>query len=150
MADIKSPEERSKNMSAIKRADTKPEKYIRKLLFSSGYRYRLQTDSVPGHPDLWLRRYNTAIFIHGCFWHRHKGCRYAYTPKSRIEFWKNKFEKNELRDQIVMEQLRKREVKCLVIWECTIKNVQKKNGNPAQLLEDIEAFIASDQQYREL
>ena len=126
MTDIKSPEERSKNMSAIKRADTKPEMFIRKLLFSAGYRYRLQTSSVPGHPDIWLRKYNTAIFVHGCFWHRHKECTYAYTPKSRIEFWNNKFEKNKQRDQIVLDQLKERKVRCLIIWECTIKESTEK------------------------
>ena len=76
MADIKSPAERSKNMSAIKRANTKPELFIRHLLFDAGYRYRLQANKIPGHPDLWMRKYNTAIFVHGCFWHRHKGCEY--------------------------------------------------------------------------
>lgn len=150
MADIKSPEERSKNMSAIKRADTMPEKYIRKLLFSAGYRYRLQTNSVPGHPDLWLRRYNTAVFIHGCFWHRHKGCIYAYTPKSRTVFWENKFEQNKLRDQTVKELLRERHIRCLVIWECTIKKARKKTGNPEQLLSDISDFLISDQEYTEI
>lgn len=93
MTDIKSEEERSKNMSAIKSADTKPELFIRKLLFSSGYRYRIQVSNIPGRPDLWLRKYNTAIFVHGCFWHRHKGCRFAYFPKSRVDFWNDKFEK---------------------------------------------------------
>ena len=140
MADTKSPEERSKNMSAIKRADTKPEKYIRNLLFSSGYRYRLQTNVVPAHPDLWLRKYNTAVFIHGCFWHRHRCCKYAYIPKSRIEFWEEKIKKNELRDQIVQAQLAAHGIKCLIIWECTIKKVQKKTGNREQLLADIENF----------
>lgn len=126
MADIKSPEERSKNMSAIKRSDTKPELFIRRLLFDSGYRYRLQTNKIPGHPDLWMRKYNSAIFVHGCFWHRHKDCTMAYMPKSRTEFWESKFNKNIQRDQVVAEQLREQRIKCLVIWECTIKNAQKK------------------------
>ena len=150
MADIKSPEERSKNMSAIKRSDTKPELFIRRLLFDSGYRYRLQTNKIPGHPDLWMRKYNSAIFVHGCFWHRHKDCTMAYMPKSRTDFWESKFNKNIQRDQIVAEQLREQKIKCLIIWECTIKNAQKKNGNPAQLLAEIEDFLVSDQQYREL
>ena len=150
MADIKSPEERSKNMSAIKRADTKPEKYVRKLLFSAGFRYRLQTNVVPGHPDLWLRKYNTAVFIHGCFWHRHEGCSYAYMPKSKTDFWAGKFEKNKLRDQTVRELLKERQIKCLVIWECTIRKTQKKNGDPEQLLAAIGDFFITDQQYREI
>ena len=150
MADIKSPEKRSRNMSAIKRADTKPEIYIRKLLFNSGYRYRLQVNTVPGHPDLWMKKYNVAVFIHGCFWHRHKGCKQAYTPKSKIDFWTNKFEKNIRRDQEVLEQLKERNVRCMIIWECTIRQAQKKNGDPEKLKADIEQFLLSDRQYSEL
>ena len=150
MADIKSPEDRSKNMSAIKRADTRPEIYIRKLLFRSGYRYRLQVNTVPGHPDIWMRKYNTAIFVHGCFWHRHKGCKQAYTPKSRTEFWNNKFETNIRRDQAVLEQLKSSGIRCLIIWECTIKQVQRKNGDPEKLMSEIEQFLLSDRQYSEL
>lgn len=150
MADIKSPEERSKNMSAIKRADTKPEKYIRKMLFGAGYRFRLQTNTIPGHPDLWMSKYNTAVFVHGCFWHRHTGCSYAYVPKSREDFWKNKFEKNVQRDRQVLEQLKMMNVRCLVIWECTIKQTQKKDGNPSVLLSSIEEFLLSDRNYLEL
>lgn len=150
MSDIKSPEDRSRNMSAIKRADTKPELYVRKLLFKAGYRYRLQTNTIPGHPDLWLRKYNTAIFVHGCFWHRHKGCSLAYTPKSRVDFWNKKFVKNVQRDRTVLEQLRARDVRCLIIWECTLKQAQKKDGNPALLLNKIEDFLLSERQYQEI
>lgn len=150
MADIKSPEERSRNMSAIKRADTKPEIYIRKMLFKAGYRFRLQTSKIPGHPDLWLKKYNTAIYIHGCFWHRHEGCAYAYMPKSRVDFWRDKFDKNVQRDHFVQDQLRARRVRCLIIWECTIKQAQKKNGDPEILLEELEAFLGSDRYYQEI
>lgn len=150
MADIKSPEERSKNMSAIKRADTKPEIYIRKMLFKAGYRFRLQTNAVPGHPDLWMKKYNVAIFVHGCFWHRHSGCSYAYMPKSRIEFWSDKFTKNVQRDSLVREQLNVKHIRCLVIWECTIKNAQKKKGDPDNLMKEIESFLLSDRCYQEI
>lgn len=85
--DIKTPEERSKNMAAIHSRNTKPEIWFRKQLFARGYRYRLNTNRIQGHPDIYLRKYNTAIFIHGCFWQRHQGCKYAYMPKSRVEFW---------------------------------------------------------------
>lgn len=92
--DIKSPEERCKNMAAIRSKDTKPEIYFGQLLFAQGYRYRLNSKKVTGHPDIYLRKYNTAIFIHGCFWHRHSGCQYAYKPKSKVEYgreclWRN-------------------------------------------------------------
>ena len=150
MADNKSPEERSRNMSAIKRADTKPELYVRRLLFKAGYRYRIQTNKMPGHPDLWLRKFNTAIFVHGCFWHRHKGCPLTYTPKSRVDFWNKKFENNVQRDLVVLEQLRAQNVRCLIIWECRIKQAQKKNGDPSLLLKEIEDFLFSDRYYQEL
>ena len=150
MADIKNPEDRSKNMAAIKRADTKPELYIRRLLFSNGYRYRLQQKSIPGHPDLWLKKYNTAIFIHGCFWHRHQGCKYSYTPKSHSDFWGEKFTKNIERDKIVKEQLEINNIRCLIIWECTIKDAVKNTWRQNALLEDIVHFLNSDIVYSEL
>lgn len=150
MADIKSPAERSKNMSAIKRANTKPELFVRHLLFDAGYRYRLQASKIPGHPDLWMRKYNTAIFVHGCFWHRHKGCALAYMPKSRLEFWNSKFEKNIQRDKNVLAQLEEQKIRCLVVWECTIKQAQKKNGDPYLILKAIEDFLLSEKQYQEI
>ena len=91
MADIKSPEERSRNMRAIRSKDTKPEVYLRKLLFAQGLRYRKNVSQIPGHPDMYLAKYRTGIFVHGRFWHRHEGCKYAYMPKSRTEFWQKKF-----------------------------------------------------------
>lgn len=150
MADIKSKEERSRNMAAIKRADTKPELYVRKLLFTAGYRYRLQSGKIPGHPDLWLKKYNTAIFVNGCFWHRHKNCQFAYNPKSKTEFWEEKFQKNIHRDQVVREQLGTKNIRCLVIWECSIKEAQKKTGDPMLLLKSIEDFLNSKSQYQEI
>ena len=150
MADIKSAEKRSKNMSAIRSKDTLPELFLRHLLFSHGYRYRLYTTSVPGHPDLWLKKYNTAIFVHGCFWHRHSGCRYAYMPKSKTEFWMNKFDKNVNRDDVVRNELAEKNIKCLIIWECTIKNAQKKTGHLERLLDEIDNFLNSKDLYQEL
>lgn len=123
--DIKSPEERSRNMSAIHSKNTRPEIYFRKLLFAQGYRYSLNSAKIPGHPDIYLRKFNTAIFIHGCFWHRHFGCQYAYMPKSRIEFWQKKFEANVKRDDVVRMELQAKEIKCLIVWECTVKKLMK-------------------------
>ena len=117
MADIVSPEKRSQNMSAIRSKNTKPEVYLRKLLFAQGYRYRIADKSVPGHPDIFLRKYNTAIFVNGCFWHRHPGCKYAYTPKSRVEFWQKKFDDNVRRDSAVKAELLEHGIKCLIVWE---------------------------------
>ena len=113
--DIKSSEERSKNMAAIHSKNTKPEIYLRKLLFARGYRYGVNSKSVPGHPDIYMRKYNTAIFVHGCFWHRHEGCKYAYMPKSRVEFWQKKFDANIKRDECVRKELMRKKVKVVRI-----------------------------------
>ena len=150
MADIKSVEDRSRNMAAIKSKNTSPELFIRRLLFAKGYRYRLYPKSLPGHPDLWLKKYNTAIFVHGCFWHRHTGCKYSYMPKSREDYWKSKFERNVDHDETVRKQLLDMGIKVLVIWECTIKKTQKKNGEPKVLIADIEAFLRTDKLFTEL
>ena len=144
MADIVSPERRSKNMSAIRSKDTKPEIYLRKLLFAEGFRYRISEKTIPGHPDMFLRRYNTAIFVHGCFWHRHPGCKYAYTPKSRVEFWQKKFGDNVRRDAVVKAGLQENKIKCLVVWECTIKQMMKSQQFKDQTMTDICSFIASN------
>lgn len=150
MADIKSPEERSKNMSAIRSKDTKPEIILRKMLFSHGYRYRVHSNNIPGHPDLWLKKYNTAVFVNGCFWHRHQGCKYAYTPKSRIDFWNRKFEQNINRDRIVKKELEDSGIRCLIVWECSIEKTMKKEGNQEPLIDEIEIFLHSDSLYLEI
>ena len=150
MADIKSPEERSRNMARIRNKDTKPEEYIRKLLFSQGYRYRKNVNSVPGHPDAWLARFNTALFIHGCFWHRHEGCKFAYTPKSRVEFWTDKFRKNIERDNVVKRQLSDRKIRSLIIWECTIKKMMKSEEEKQRILDRIALFLISEEETCEL
>lgn len=151
MADIKSPEERSVNMAKIRSRDTKPEIWLRKKLFACGYRYRKNVTNVPGHPDIWLAKYNTAIFVHGCFWHRHEGCKYAYMPKSRVEFWEQKFQKNVERDAVVKRELETVGVKMLIVWECTVKRMMKDEEVSAWVLDEIEAFLHdSDARYREI
>lgn len=149
MADIKGPAERSKNMSAIRSKNTKPELYIRKELFSRGYRYRIAPSNIPGHPDIYLAKYNLAIFVHGCFWHRHTGCKYAYMPKSRVEFWDKKFSDNIRRDEEVRQLLHSRGIRTFIIWECAIKRAISKKGDPEALFQRIENMIRSDVQFRE-
>lgn len=105
MSDNKTKGQRSFNMSQIKGKNTKPEEYIRKLLFAQGYRFRKNASGIIGHPDIWMAKYNLANFINGCFWHRHKGCKYAYIPKSNVEFWETKFRQNIERDQRVLREL---------------------------------------------
>ena len=150
MADIKSAEERSRNMAAIKSKNTSPELFLRHLLHSNGYRYRLYTSHIPGHPDIWMRKYNTAIFVHGCFWHRHEGCKYAYMPKSRLEFWADKFERNVHRDEEVRKELESANIRCLVVWEYTINRARKKKAKPEDLMKEIESFLNSEACYKEL
>lgn len=141
--DIVTSEQRSKNMAAIRSKDIKPEVYFRKLLFAKGYRYSLNSKTVPGHPDMYLRKYNTAVFVHGCFWHRHEGCKFAYMPKSRIEFWQNKFEVNQKRDLIVRGELYEKGIKCLVVWECSIKKMKKDVGFKNSMLVKVIDFLKS-------
>lgn len=124
MADRISKEHRSWNMSRIQGKDTGPEKKVRSLLHRMGYRFRLHRKDLPGKPDIVLPKYKAVIFVHGCFWHRHKGCRLAYTPKSRKEFWKKKFEDTMLRDVRNKKLLKRQNWKVLVIWECQTRNLQ--------------------------
>lgn len=150
MADIISPEQRSRNMSAIHSRDTKPEVYLKKLPFAKGYCYRIAPDYVPGHPDIFLRKYNTAIFVHGCFWHRHQDCKYAYMPKSRIEFWQKKFDDNIRRDVVVKDELANRNIKCLIVWECTIKKMMKDNTLRNNMILEIQKILISEKVFGEL
>ena len=150
MADIKSPEERSRNMAKIRSKDTKPEVWLRKKLFERGFRYRKNVSTIPGHPDVWLAKYNTALFVHGCFWHRHERCKYAYMPKSRVDFWAEKFRKNVERDNVVREELADNGKKVLVIWECTVKRMMKDGSFKVSCLDSISAFLHGTSLYKEM
>lgn len=142
--------ERSRNMSAIRGQNTMPELLFRKWLFARGYRYRINSKKIPGHPDLFLRKYNTAIFVNGCFWHRHRNCKYAYTPKSNIEFWNKKFDNNVKRDDEVKKILSNNGTKQLVIWECTIKQMKKSNEYRTEILQIIDDFFVKPDHYLEI
>ncbi len=122
MTDILTPEKRSWNMSRIKGKNTKPEVLLRSLLHQAGFRFRIHADNLPGKPDIVLPRYNTAIFVNGCFWHRHKNCKYAYSPKSRQAFWQEKFARTVQRDQEKTEKLIKDGWQVCSVWECELKN----------------------------
>ena len=122
MADRISPEHRSWNMSRIKGKDTKIEVMVRQYLFHYGFRFRKNDKRYPGKPDVVLPKYKTAIFVHGCFWHRHEGCKLATTPKTRTEFWMDKFAKNVANDRKHYEQLKEMGWNVIVIWECELEN----------------------------
>lgn len=116
--DIVSRDTRSRMMSGIRGKNTKPEHAVRKVAHALGYRFRLYRKDLPGSPDLVFPSRNTVIFVHGCYWHRHKGCRYCYSPKSNIEFWKRKFKSNVSRDKRVRKELEQRGWHVATIWEC--------------------------------
>ncbi len=123
--DTLSRDKRSWNMSRIRGENTTPEIVVRSSLHRMGYRFRLHVKKLPGRPDIVLPKYNTVVFVHGCFWHHHHGCRYAYMPKSRKTFWKDKFNKNILRDRQVNKALRTLKWNILTIWECETENTSK-------------------------
>lgn len=115
-------------MSRIKSGNTKPEKLVRSLLHRAGYRFRIHRKDLPGKPDIVLPKYRTVIFVHGCFWHRHKDCKFAYNPRSRKKFWQNKFSENCERDKRNKRDLKKLGWNVITIWECQankIETVQK-------------------------
>lgn len=115
-------------MSRIRGKDTSPELAVRSILHRLGYRFRLHSRVLPGKPDVVLPRYGTVVFVHGCFWHRHNECPYAYTPKSRTEFWTQKFAGNVERDQQVESQLSALGWKVLIVWECELRDAEKLAG----------------------
>ena len=121
MADVHSSETRSYNMSRIRNKDTKPEELVRKYLFSKGFRYRKNDARLPGKPDIVLPKYKTVVFVNGCFWHGHTGCRYFVWPKNNSEFWREKIIGNIARDQKNYELLRALGWHVFVIWECELK-----------------------------
>ncbi|WP_064685708.1 very short patch repair endonuclease [Rhizobium bangladeshense] len=116
--DIVTREQRSRMMSGIRGKNTGPELAVRKAAHALGYRFRLHRKDLPGSPDLVFPRKNTVVFVHGCYWHRHEGCRYCYTPKSNIEFWATKFRNNIARDERVREELEHRGWRVVTLWEC--------------------------------
>lgn len=125
MADRLSPEARSRLMAAVKGRNTGPEMIVRRLAHSLGYRFRLHRRDLPGSPDLVFPGRRKIVFVHGCFWHRHQGCRQASTPSSRVEFWKDKFRRNVERDTAVERALRAAGWDVLIIWQCETRDRTK-------------------------
>ena len=119
-----SKEHRSWNMSRIQSRDTKPEKTVRSILHGLGYRFRLHQKNLPGKPDIVLARYNSVIFVHGCFWHRHKDCKNASIPKTKKKFWEEKFKANIERDIKVKNELKSNGWRVLVVWECELTDIE--------------------------
>jgi DNA mismatch endonuclease, patch repair protein len=127
MADVHSPETRSYNMSQIKGKDTKPEMLVRKYLFAQGFRFRLHDKKLPGKPDIVLPKFKTVIFIHGCFWHGHKDCKYFVVPKTRTDWWLEKIGKNKENDVKAKKALKKLGWRVVEVWECQLR-LEPKNS----------------------
>jgi DNA mismatch endonuclease (patch repair protein) len=124
--DVHEPSVRSYNMSRIKSGDTKPEILVRKFLFAQGFRFRLHVKTLPGKPDIVLPKYQTAIFVNGCFWHGHHGCKYFVVPKTRTSWWSSKIQKNKENDIRNLKRLNQSGWRVLTIFECELKS---KNRN---------------------
>lgn len=132
MTDRISTEHRSWNMSRIRGKNTKPELLLRSLLHRAGFRFRLHVSNLPGKPDIVLPKYRTAIFVHGCFWHRHEGCANATMPKSRVDFWTEKFRRTVERDSEKQVQLERAGWQVLRVWECELK------ADPSEILKFVQ------------
>lgn len=126
MSDHLTIEQRHKNMAAIRSRDTKPEMVVRKFLWSRGFRYRVNNPRLPGHPDIVLRKYHTCIFVNGCFWHGHEGCKYYRVPKTNTEFWERKISRNRERDREEQKQLARMGWHCITVWECELKGERRE------------------------
>lgn len=126
MSDTHTPPQRHANMAAIHGKNTKPEMIVRKWLWKHGYRYRLNEPRLPGKPDIVMRKYRTCIFVNGCFWHGHEGCRYYTIPKTNTEFWRNKVRRNKERDLRVQHELASMGWHSITIWECDLKPAKRE------------------------
>ena len=125
--DTHSKEARSYNMSRIRSKNTKPEDLVRKSLFAAGFRYRKNDKRFPGHPDIVLPKYKTVIFVNGCFWHGHEGCRYFVWPKSNTEYWHGKINGNIGRDKLNYASLQEQGWQVIIVWECELKRDKREN-----------------------
>ena len=138
--DNHSKEVRSYNMSQIRSKNTKPEELVRKYLFAAGFRYRKNDKRMPGHPDIVLPKYKTVVFVNGCFWHGHEGCRYFIWPKSNIEYWQKKINGNIERDKDIYTLLRKQGWNVIIVWECELKR-KSANETIEKLVKEIKMQI---------
>ncbi len=138
MVDNVSPSTRSRMMRAIPSKNTKPEILLRKGLFRAGIRFRLHKKNLVGKPDIVLAKYNAVIFVHGCFWHRHEGCRLATTPSTHTDFWTRKFESNVERDRRNREQLIAEGWRVAIVWECGLRK------QPDRVISDVVNWLSND------
>ena len=124
--DVHTPLQRHKNMAAVRSKNTKPEIIVRHYLWRQGFRYRLNDPRLPGHPDIVLRKYRTCVFVNGCFWHGHEGCKYAHLPQTHAEFWLQKITRNKERDKDEQRKLAEMGWHVIVVWECELKKEKRQ------------------------
>jgi len=145
MADRIDTAARSRTMAAIRSKNTRPEKWVRSALHRQGFRFRLHNKKLPGSPDLVLKKYHAVIFINGCFWHQHEGCAAAHLPKTRTDFWQNKFARNVVRDQKVLYQLKILGWRTAIVWECGLKKKCRDDT-----LQHLQAWLNGSTEYFEM
>ena len=155
MSDVLTPEQRHINMAAIHSTSTKPELILRHALWNQGFRYRINDKRLPGKPDIVLPKYRTAIFIHGCFWHGHKGCKNYTIPKTNTEFWTAKITKNQERDQGDWRQLEAKGWNVIIVWECELERARFSDTLirvDRELQHNLEAYLSlkSDRKHNRL
>jgi len=145
VVDFLSPSERSERMSRIRSSNTAPEVALRRAMHAIGFRFRLHSKGLPGKPDIVLPRHKTVIFVHGCFWHRHSGCKIATTPKTNTEFWVEKFDRNVVRDARTREQLEGLGWRVIVVWECELRSANQVAGAVRRVVDEIcpERFVGA-------
>lgn len=151
MPDVLTPDQRHRNMAAIHSASTKPELRLRKALWHSGFRYKVNDKRLPGSPDIVLPKYRTVIFVHGCFWHGHNGCRSYTVPKTNTEFWTAKVARNRERDQQVWRQLEAKGWSVVIVWECELKKAvvgDTVSRVEEQIRQNGERYLAEREQRR--
>ncbi len=148
--DTMSPQQRHNNMAAIRSADTKPEMTVRRWLHSRGFRYRLNHPRLPGHPDIVLRKYRTCIFVNGCFWHGHEGCRYFRLPKTNVEFWRTKIERNRERDHRDYQDLARLGWHTIVIWECSLRSAAVRRRTLESLEQTLYRIYLADREVKDV
>lgn len=147
MTDIMSPEQRSRCMAAIKGKDTKPEMIVRRYLFSKGLRYRVNNRKLPGSPDIVLKKYKTVVFVDGCFWHGHEGCKYFRLPESNVDYWRHKIAMNYARDYANNVDLELAGWRVIRIWECEVKTIEKRAATLERLYREIKASEPKQSDY---
>ena len=149
MSDVLTPSQRHRNMAAIHSASTKPELYLRRALWHHGFRYRVNDKRLPGRPDIVLPKYRSVVFVHGCFWHGHKGCPTSHIPETNTEFWTAKIARNQERDQEVWRKLEAKGWNVIIVWECQLKkaNLEETIDRVAgEIVRNGEAYRAAQEE----